>query len=68
MTTIEDQKFQIQKTEINYLKGVGPKRGSILRKNGLLSIRDILKYFEMLRNLLNYLELFRHLFTDFDIF
>ena len=45
MTTIEDQKFQIQKTEINYLKGVGPKRGSALKKNGILTIRDILKYF-----------------------
>ena len=45
MTKIEDQKFLIQKTEINYLKGVGPKRGSILKKNGLLSIRDILKYY-----------------------
>ena len=45
MTNPENQKFQIQKTEINYLKGVGPKRGAILKKNGLLSIRDILKYY-----------------------
>ena len=44
MTTIEDQKFQIQKTEINYLKGVGPKRGSILKKWTSINTR----YFEIL--------------------
>ena len=45
MTSSENQNFQIQKTEINYLKGVGPKRGASLKKNGVLTIRDILRYY-----------------------
>ena len=45
MTTSEKQTFQIQKTEINYLKGVGPKRGTALKKIGILTIGDILKYY-----------------------
>ena len=45
MTTSENQTFQIQKTEINYLKGVGPKRGAALKKIGILTIGDILKYY-----------------------
>ena len=45
MTNPKNQSFPIQKTEINYLKGVGPKRGSSLKKHGLLTVRDILKYY-----------------------
>ena len=32
MTYSENPLFQIQKTNINYLKGVGPKRGAALKK------------------------------------
>ncbi len=45
MSTTENTPFQIQKTEINYLKGVGPKRGAALKKNGISNIGDILKYY-----------------------
>ena len=45
MSTPENTPFQIQKTEINYLKGVGPKRGTALKKNGISNIGDILKYY-----------------------
>ena len=45
MTSSENQLFQIQKTEITYLKGVGPKRGATLKKNGIISIGEILRHY-----------------------
>ena len=38
MTSTENSVLQIQKTDINYLKGVGPKRGAALKKNGISNI------------------------------
>ena len=37
--------FQIQKTDINYLKGVGPKRGAALKKNGISNIGELLRHY-----------------------
>ncbi|MAV64320.1 MAG: hypothetical protein CBD97_01120 [Pelagibacteraceae bacterium TMED237] len=37
--------FEIHNTEITYLKGVGPKRGLALKKNGITSIGQILRYY-----------------------
>ena len=45
MSPSENHMFQIQKTEINYLKGVGPKRGSALKKNGIINIGDVLRHY-----------------------
>ena len=44
MTNPENQNFQIQKTDINYLKGVGPKRGAALKKNGISNIGELLRH------------------------
>ena len=32
-------------TEIQYLKGVGPKRGNVLKINGISNIKELLKYY-----------------------
>ena len=45
MTNPENQNFQIQKTDINYLKGVGPKRGAALKKNGISNIGELLRHY-----------------------
>ena len=39
------QTFEIHNTDITYLKGVGPKRGATLKKNGFSSIGQILRYY-----------------------
>ena len=45
MTYSENPLFQIQKTDINYLKGVGPKRGAALKKNGISNIGELLRHY-----------------------
>ena len=45
MESSENQIFQIHKTDINYLKGVGPKRGMTLKKNGISTIGELLRYY-----------------------
>ena len=42
MDSSENQNFEIHNTEITYLKGVGPKRGAALKKNGINNIGDII--------------------------
>ena len=37
--------FEIHNTEITYLKGVGPKRGAALKKNGINSIGDLIRHY-----------------------
>ena len=37
--------FEIQNTEITYLKGVGPKRAVALKKNGIFTFGDIIKHY-----------------------
>ncbi len=45
MTSPENSAFQIQNTDINYLKGVGPKRGATLKKNGISTIGELLRHY-----------------------
>ena len=45
MSSSEYQNFEIHNTEITYLKGVGPKRGSTLKKNGISTIGEILRHY-----------------------
>jgi len=45
MTSPENSVFQIQKTDINYLKGVGPKRGTTLKKNGISNVGELLRHY-----------------------
>ena len=45
MDSSENQNFEIHNTEITYLKGVGPKRGAALKKNGINNIGDIIRYY-----------------------
>ena len=37
--------FEIHNTEITYLKGVGPKRGAALKKNGINNIGDLIRHY-----------------------
>ena len=39
------QNFETHDTEITYLKGVGPKRGAALKKNGITTIGDLIKHY-----------------------
>ena len=45
MSSSKYKAFEIHNTEITYLKGVGPKRGATLKKNGISTIGEILRYY-----------------------
>jgi len=45
MNFSRSQNFETHDTEITYLKGVGPKRGAALKKNGITTIGDLIKHY-----------------------
>ena len=45
MNFSRSQNFEAHDTEITYLKGVGPKRGAALKKNGITTIGDLIKHY-----------------------